>query len=341
MPPADSMTCTLDFALDGKQFGDIELLFSDNKHAFSKIPIPIVCIKNGSGPTLLLTAGNHGDEYEGQVILRRLIHATSPQEINGRLIILPALNYPAVLDDARVSPLDGGNLNRSFPGDAAAGPTAAIAEYVTEHLLPLCDAGIDLHSGGSNAWYLPSAFLCTAADPAMTRANLALAEAFAAPYTLVVRGAGAPTGFDPVANARGVPFISCELGGDGRVDPHTAAIGIRGVQGVLQHLQIIEPNAGEEPKATQFLNGISGSHYLSAPFTGIFEPLCFPGEQVKPGQVAGRLYSVEEVERQPLELTFEHAGVVLVRGSHARVKRGSHLFLVATGMNRDDVLAVD
>ena len=218
MPPADSMTCTLDFALDGKQFGDIELLFSDNKHAFSKIPIPIVCIKNGSGPTLLLTAGNHGDEYEGQVILRRLIHATSPQEINGRLIILPALNYPAVLDDARVSPLDGGNLNRSFPGDAAAGPTAAIAEYVTEHLLPLCDAGIDLHSGGSNAWYLPSAFLCTAADPAMTRANLALAEAFAAPYTLVVRGAGAPTGFDPVANARGVPFISCELGGDGVVN---------------------------------------------------------------------------------------------------------------------------
>ncbi|MCP4469668.1 MAG: succinylglutamate desuccinylase, partial [Gammaproteobacteria bacterium] len=181
MLTTDKINCALDFERDGKHFGNLELSFSDNAHAFAKIPVPVVSIKNGSGPTLLLSAGNHGDEYEGQVILRRLIHDLSAEDISGRLILLPALNYPAMLDNARVSPLDHGNLNRSFPGIEGGPPTAAIAHYVSDTLLPLATAGIDLHSGGSSAYYLPSAFLCTAHDSDMTGPNLELAEIFNAP----------------------------------------------------------------------------------------------------------------------------------------------------------------
>ena len=191
MNSIDSIKCDQDFDLEGKQFGNIELSFSDNKHAFSKIQVPIITIKNGSGPTLLLSAGNHGDEYEGQVILRRMIHELSPTDINGRLIMLPALNYPAVLDNARVSPLDQGNMNRSFPGIEGSNPTSAIAHFVTTNILPLADAGIDLHSGGGHSYYLPCTYLCTARDPEITKQNLALVEAFNAPNTLVVRGENA------------------------------------------------------------------------------------------------------------------------------------------------------
>ena len=87
MLTTDKINCTVDFERDGKQFGNLELSFSDNHNAFARIPVPVVNIKNGSGPTLLLTAGNHGDEYEGQVILRRLIHelsATDIQSLFGR-----------------------------------------------------------------------------------------------------------------------------------------------------------------------------------------------------------------------------------------------------------------
>ncbi|MFT5116356.1 MAG: putative deacylase, partial [Parasphingorhabdus sp.] len=232
----DYLKCSLDFDRDSKQFGNIELGYSNNQHAFDKIPTPIICIKNGDGPTLLLSAGNHGDEYEGQVILRRLIHETEAQDINGRLIILPALNYPAMLDNARVSPLDQGNMNRSFPGSAGGSPTSAIADFVTTQLLPLSDAGIDLHSGGSTAYYLPCAYLCTAADPAITRKNLALIDAFNAPNTLVVRGELSATGFDPIANRAGIPFISTELYGGANVDPGAAAMGMTGVKNVMQHM---------------------------------------------------------------------------------------------------------
>jgi predicted deacylase len=299
----------------------------------------VASISNGDGPTLLLSAGNHGDEYEGQVIVRRLFHELDAGDISGRLILLPALNYPAMLANQRVSPLDQGNMNRSFPGIQDGPPTAAIADYVTRHILPLADAGIDLHSGGSAAYYLPCAFLCTAADAEITRRNLALVDAFDAPHTFVVRGENSASGFDPVAHRLGVPFISTELCGGGNVDLAAAAIGMRGVKNVMRHLGLFEGEA-ESGSGTRFMNGIDGSYTVSAPYSGIFEPGRELGEEVAAGDLAGRLYSAEEVERDPLEITFERPGTILVRRNGARVRRGSHLFMLASEMTRDKVMAL-
>ena len=100
-----SISCDIDFDRPGKQISHLRLDHSDNRHAFGFIPIPIAVISGAPGPTVLLTAGNHGDEYEGQVILRRLIRDTEPEGLKGRLIVLPALNAPAVQAGTRVSPL--------------------------------------------------------------------------------------------------------------------------------------------------------------------------------------------------------------------------------------------
>ncbi len=59
----------VDFSRDGKQTGFVRLFHSTHDSAYGFLPIPIVVVRNGDGPTALLTAGNHGDEYEGQVAL--------------------------------------------------------------------------------------------------------------------------------------------------------------------------------------------------------------------------------------------------------------------------------
>ena len=64
-----------------------------------------------------MQAGNHGDEWEGQIGLGNLIRALEPKDIKGRLVILPSANFPAAMAGQRTSPIDDGNLNRSFPGD--------------------------------------------------------------------------------------------------------------------------------------------------------------------------------------------------------------------------------
>ena len=85
----------------------------------------------------------------------RMVNDLQPKDITGQVIIVPGLNTPAVRASSRVSPLDGKNLNRTFPGDPTGGVTDQIAHYVETELLPLSDAAIDLHSGGKASFFTP------------------------------------------------------------------------------------------------------------------------------------------------------------------------------------------
>jgi predicted deacylase len=83
------LTAEIDFDRDGKENGFIRLPYSVHRSAYGWIPIPVVCIKNGDGPRVLLMGGNHGDEYEGQVALGKLIRSLEAEKVHGRIIILP------------------------------------------------------------------------------------------------------------------------------------------------------------------------------------------------------------------------------------------------------------
>ena len=204
------------------------------------IPIPIAVIANGEGPTVFLAAGTHGDEYEGQVILRRMIHNLDPASVSGRLIIMPALNYPAVLASARISPLDDGNLARVFPGEEGASPTLSIAHFVDSKILPLCNALMDLHSGGRAADMIPQTYLCRGSDPALNARRLELLDVFAAPLTVVAGEEASPGYLDYSAAERyGIASFSNELGGGGGVDLDGLEVGTNGVNRVLHHLGVI------------------------------------------------------------------------------------------------------
>jgi hypothetical protein len=61
----------VDYDKAGKQIGFLNLPHSVTRSAYGVIRIPIAVIRHGSGPTILLMAGNHGDEYEGQIALTR------------------------------------------------------------------------------------------------------------------------------------------------------------------------------------------------------------------------------------------------------------------------------
>ena len=69
--------------------------------------------------------------------LLKLIRELDSTDIRGRLIIIPALNSPAAMAGRRTSPIDKGNLNRIFPGDAGGSPTWMIADFVERELIPL------------------------------------------------------------------------------------------------------------------------------------------------------------------------------------------------------------
>ena len=66
---------------------------------------------------MLFTGGNHVDEYEGPIALRKLANELKAEDIQGQVIIVTYLNFPVVLAGTRLSTVDGLNMNRSFPGN--------------------------------------------------------------------------------------------------------------------------------------------------------------------------------------------------------------------------------
>jgi predicted deacylase len=120
----------LDLEADGRSVGSIFVSISTNTSAYRACRIPIVVLRNGEGPGVLVTGGAHGDEWEGQIVAARIARETQLGDIRGTLVILPHFNMPACEAGTRLSPLDGGNLNLTWPAAPGAGPTGKIAEFV-------------------------------------------------------------------------------------------------------------------------------------------------------------------------------------------------------------------
>ena len=67
---------TIPLDQDGVHHGFLKLPYSRDDSAWGSVMIPLTVIKNGEGPTALLTGANHGDEYEGPITLYELAAST-------------------------------------------------------------------------------------------------------------------------------------------------------------------------------------------------------------------------------------------------------------------------
>ncbi len=328
------LTADIDLHADGKATGFLRVPHSVHRSAYDWIPIPIVRIRNGDGPNVLMVAGNHGDEWEGQVALGNLIRAIEPQHVRGRLVILPSMNFPAAMAGSRTSPIDGGNLNRSFPGDASGGVTQQIAYWVERALLPGFDYGFDFHSGGSSLAYIPSALAPRDRDPARMKRLVGLLRAFGAPVSYVV---AAPQGgdrtFSSAGHRQGVLVMATELGGGGTVTREALRVAEIGMRRVLAHVGYLHGLPVPPPSPTRLMELGGDDYYVYASDDGVFEPMVEHGDEVRAGQPAALIHFHHTPWREPVLLRFARAGLVLCKRVPARCERGDCLFHLATDLD--------
>jgi len=230
---ASPISPTVDFDADGEQHGFLTLPYSRDDSACGAVMIPVTVIKRGDGPTALLTGGNHGDEYEGPIALAKLASTLRAGDVNGRVIIVPFMNYPAFRAGSRTSPIDAGNLNRSFPGKPDGTVTEKIADYFQRHLLPLADYVLDIHAGGRTLDFLPFAAIHVLSDGTQQSRCEAAMRAFGAPYSMRMLELDSIGLYDSAAEEAGKVFVSTELGGGGSSTAKSVAVAERGVYGFL------------------------------------------------------------------------------------------------------------
>jgi predicted deacylase len=321
---------TVDFDRPGKQVGFVMIPHSPHDDAWGATRIPIAVIANGDGPTVVLEGGNHGDEYEGPIVISELIRDLDPGEIAGRLILMPANNVHAVIAGQRTSPVDGLNLNRTFPGDPRGSITEQISAYITDHIFPIADAFLDLHSGGSSLAMLTSAIVEPTDDRDLHQRNVAAALAFDAPMTVVIGNLGDPRTSTATACRAGLVTVGTEMGGGGTVSIEALSVCRRGVRNVLAHLGVLPPDKAEPRRGEGKVLELPGTDaYVYATMDGIFEPFHANGREVRAGEAAGRIHCTWDPARAPETLHYQADGILYGRRQPGRVKPGNCCLVVA------------
>lgn len=318
---------TVDFDRNGVQHGFLRLPYSRDDSAWGSVMIPICVVRNGDGPTALLTGANHGDEYEGPLALYELARTLDPAAVAGTVIIVPAMNYPAFRAGTRTSPIDRGNMNRSFPGRPDGTVTEKVADYFQRELLPRADLVFDFHSGGRTLDFLPYCAAHILPDKAQEAKAFAAVEAFAAPYSMKMLEIDAVGMYDTAAEDMGKVFVTTELGGGGTARAETVRIARRGIANVLRHAGIVEGAAAKSE--TRWLDMPSDDCFIFAEDDGLFETMVDLGEDVREGMIIARIHPIGRTGLAPQEIRAKMSGILVARHFPGLIKAGDCMSVLA------------
>jgi predicted deacylase len=324
----------VEYEAKGKHVGVLRVPYTRDSAALASVAVPIVVVNGRAGPTVLLTAGTHGDEYEGQVALLKLARDLAPAQVRGRLIILPALNYPAAAAGRRTSPVDGRDMNRSYPGDADASVTQVITDYVERALFPLCDAVLDHHSAGYSWQAVPFMVIHDAPDRTVTAKSLELATAYHTEYVAIWRGVDPGKNQLAAAERHGLAATCTEIGGGAHLSPTALRMAEFGVRNALRSLGVLDgPPVSRTERGVppvRLLHTPSPACSFYAPAAGIYEAFHEPGQTVEAGRPAGAIHAIGEPARPPVIVAFRYSGVLMMSRAPGRVEQGDGLGTVGT-----------
>lgn len=320
----------IDYEAPGKQVSVLRVPNSNNLSGWGTIGVPIAVVASGTGPTVLITAGVHGDEYEGQITLSKLVHRLEPRQVQGRVIILPALHFPACMAGSRMSPIDGRDINRCFPGDPYGTFAFVLAHYIAEVILPRVQFLFDIHSGGRGLNVTPSTCAHHSADPQVMAQLVALAQACGAPTHMFLNSVDENRTLPSAAERRGILAMSSEFGGAGIVQPHALEVAERAAHNFLVHAGVLRADPIPAPDPTRLVETPDLNSFTFAPHGGIFEPYHRLGTEVEKGAPAGAIHEIDRPDRSPTVVHYGATGMLWCTRGAGRVEPGDPVAIVAS-----------
>lgn len=298
-----------------------------------RLPLYVVC-GSKSGATIVAIGSTHGDEYEGPVGLKNLIQGFDPGKlVAGRLIVIPVLNVPAFQAGLRYSPIDGMNMNRAFPGNANGSITSRIARFITDEVLTRADVVIDIHSGGEPMEIIRTMSFHQVHDPVMYQKFKETAFLFGTPWAMVYTG-GMGTGLlTEEAEKMGKVTIGSELGYGASTDLDGVRWAHHGTLNVLRHYGLLdEPVVDLTPPGLDRQRIVSATdidRWITAPVSGISEPLVPLGSFVRAGTPVTRIHNFERWDEPGVDIVADGDGYVMCRKFRAPTEQGEVVMVIA------------
>lgn len=239
------------------------------------ISLPIYVFRGTEeGPVVLLSAGLHGDEINGIETLRQMLENGEFEEIHaGTVIVIPIFNIFGFINFSREVTV-GKDINRSFPGSLSGSLASRLAYFMTRHILPIIDVGVDFHTGGGNRTNYPQIRI-TPGDKHAKK----LAEGFNAPFTIYSKLI--PKSIRHQAARMGKTIIVYEGGEAARLDYEAVQKAYEGTLNLLRSLQMI----GGSPERYYQSVMLEHNSWVRAKRSGIVKMIVECGQEVYKDQL--------------------------------------------------------
>ncbi|MCL4797716.1 MAG: succinylglutamate desuccinylase/aspartoacylase family protein [Bryobacteraceae bacterium] len=324
---------SIDFDLPGAHH--YQLAFPlDGTWGYSIVPLTVINgLRSGQPPGVAVFGGTHGNEYEGQIAVKRLCGDLDAAAMSGRVILMPQLSESACRAGQRISPEDGVNMNRAFPGSPRGALSYRIAHFVKTLVFPQVKIVVDLHAGGHEANFPLCTSLHPVADPSQYAEMIAAASLFDPPFVYVYSRQMASGLLTDEAEDEGKIAIGGEFGFGGGASPRGILHAYEGVRNLLKKYGLLEgaitpidPARGSPPR---IIAAPDLRDYVPCPRDCIWEPVLQPGEDVRAGDLIGRLHDFDDHTSPAVEIRAHKDGVIAALYFGAVCRKGLTLFVVA------------
>ncbi len=282
---------------------------------------PLVRIDSGRpGPRLCVMAGMHVNEVSSMEAVLRLADTLEGNLLRGMVEIMPVVNVPALWQRVeQLCPVDGQNINFSFPGDPRSGFSAALADALLREWADDAELLIDLHGGDMQTQVAHFVMCQMTGNPAFDAITARFARCFDAD-AIVEFVAGQRENAGRACNARpqlGRHAVMAEGGGNGLIREEDVVFHL---EGTLNCARLLRIYGGEPPVPRRAQQALVGVERLSVPADGRFYPLAEIMKEVEAGEEVGRLLDV--YGREITRLRAPCAGPLVFRYSHPLVAAG-------------------
>ena len=275
-----------------------------------RIEMPVGVVSGGSeGPTLIVTGGLFATEFSGVEAASRMYRDFDPDQLSGRVILIPVITMDAFRFrtpmfglNAGISPVDGKSLNSVFPGDPDGSATEVLAHYLFQELVVKSDYHIDLRGGDLAESHVIHSIHPSNASGDVNRISEGMSRACGFEY-FQSREVG-PRSLVYEASQAGVPSIITQCGLGYKTQPEEDFINshIQAVTNNLKHFGMI---AGSPVIHANQRELTPGFDQVRATTCGVFQGIADQGDLLTRGQLIGRVTgldgSVLEELRSPID----------------------------------------
>ena len=294
-------------------------------HTRNTLDVPIIIERSKKpGPTVLITAGIHGDEINGVEIVRQIIAKGINKPKKGTVICVPVINVFGFLNMDRLFP-DGRDLNRAFPGSANGSLASRVAHFVMKEIVPHVDFVMDFHTGGADRFNAAQIRIIKN-DPRLTE----LAHIFGAPFIYYSKNLN--KSFRNSCYKLGVPMLLFEGGKSFNIDSNITNTGVNGAKRILHHLGMLNSKFKvSKPKGKPIT--IEDSRWLRAKYSGMFKATVAINTYVKKNDVLGNITdpygSFNHFVKAP------NAGYIFNVNESPIIYQGDAIFHISTAIKND------